>query len=88
MNHHEEVVTIEGYPGVQYDAVITVEMVQGSGVPTMHTTLSIPSVGAIEDFCKNLPYKYGVTFVASLSGVLDLYYVGKQGNYQQFASHP
>lgn len=88
MGNHEEVATIVGQNMGPLEVVITAQMVPHNGIPVMETTLSIPSEENIDNYCNQLSYKYGVTFDCSLSGVMDLFYIGKNGNYQQFYSHP
>ncbi|HHA1932524.1 TPA: hypothetical protein ACOEP6_000913 [Enterobacter ludwigii] len=88
MNHHEVVVTILEHPQVPMEAVLTIEMEIQNDVPVQETTLSIPSSQALDVFCSQLTYGYGVTFNEESYGTMDLYYIGKQGNYQQFYSHP
>lgn len=88
MCHHDVVVTILEHPQVPMEAVLSVVMVMHNGIPTQETTLSIPSSPNLDVFCSQLTYGYGVTFNEESSGVMDLYYIGKNGNYQQFFSHP
>lgn len=88
MHHHNVVVTILEYPQAPLEAVMTIQMEVHNGIPVQETTLSIPSEPHIDAFCANLTYGCGVTFNEESAGVMDLYYIGKNENYQQFFSHP
>lgn len=88
-HNHEIKVTILEFPDVPLDAVLTIEMVARNNFPTQETTLSLPPFEHIAKFCSGLTYGYGVTFVEEGTGTIhDLYYIGKNGNYYQFFSHP
>lgn len=85
----QDVASIYGQQGVTFDVLIQPVMSpREGGVPVLETTLSIPSSEDIDNFCDGLTYGYGVTFILKDSGQLDLYYIGKNENYQQFFSHP
>lgn len=87
-HHHEVTVTILQHPGVPLDAVITTEMNLRNNIPTQETTLSLPAEEHIAAFCSQLTYKYCVTFILENETTYDLYYIGQNGNYYQFFSHP
>ncbi|HEB0900041.1 TPA: hypothetical protein RY268_000039 [Citrobacter freundii] len=89
MNISQDVATIQGHPEVEFDVLIQpVLSERKGGVPVLETTLSIPSPGILDVFCADLTYGYGVTFILKNGVQMDLYYTGKNGNYQQFFSHP
>jgi len=89
MSHLIEVtVTILEHSDVPLDAVITTEIVTRNDFPTQETTLSLPAEEHVAAFCSHLTYGYGVTFVEDTGTVHDLYYIGQNGNYYHFFSHP
>lgn len=89
MSYIQDVATIAGQGQVQLNVIVEPVMSPRVGaLPVLETTLSIPSSIQVDAFCNALSLGNVVTFHLQLSGQQDLYYIGKNGNYYQFHSHP
>lgn len=85
----QDVATIEGQGHVQFNVLIQAVMSpREGGLPVQETTLSLPATEQVEAFCDDLSIGNLATFRLIQSGQMDLYYIGKNGNYYQFYSHP
>lgn len=88
-HHHQIKVTILECPDVPLDAILTLEMADHDGIPVQEMTLSLVPEAHVTAFCSMLTHAYGVSFVQEITGEqFDLYYIGLNGNYYQFYSHP
>lgn len=89
MNIINDIATIEGQEHIQLDVLIQPVMSpRDEGLPVLETTLSLPATEQVAAFCEALSLGTVITFRLMKSGQMDLYYIGKNGNYYQFFSHP